>query len=435
MAFSDSSTSHPNVWFPFTSMKDMPAFPRVKRGEGSWLYTEDGTWLLDLISSWWVNLHGHTQPEIAEAIYNQALELEQVIFAELSHRPAEEVAERLAAHLPGELNKVFYSDNGSTAVEIGLKISYQHWMNRGEKRQTFIGFEGAYHGDTIGAMSVGARSVFTDVFQDLLFDVDRVPYPATWWEDKHVDQKEGKVLEKIETLLRENPDRYAGIIIEPLLQGAGGMRMCREGFLQQLRKLASRYNTLLIFDEVLTGFGRTGDWFACRRAWVEPDIVCLAKGLTGGFLPLAATVTSDEIFESFLSDDPMTTFYHGHSYTANPLGCAAALKSMDLLEANELQFRGLEDIHREQVALLAELPHVHRPRVTGTVAAVDIQVEGEEGYLSQVGQVIRRKAQKSNLLLRPLGNILYILPPYCIGEEELKDAYATISLILDEVGR
>ncbi len=414
---------HPNIWYPFTIIEDAPEPLKVVKGEGLWLELEDGRRIMDCISSWWVNIHGHAHPQIADAISEQAHKLEQVIFANFSHDPAEKLAERLTKKLPGSLNRLFFSDDGSTAVEVGMKMAYQYWKNRGEDRKTFICFEGAYHGDTFGAMSAGDRSVFTEVFKDLLFDVEFMPYPATWMGDEEAGKREDKIIEQLEELLNNNPGKYAGIMIEPLVQGAGGMRMCREEFLQKLHWVNRQFGTLLLFDEVMTGFGRTGDWFASRRAQVEPDIICLAKGLTGGFLPLSVTVCSDEVYDAFRSDDPIKTFWHGHSYTANPIGCAAALASLDLMKENEAVFSVMEEWHREELKAFEGHPDFKKLRVTGTIAAMDIVAEGEEGYLNPVAKRIKKECVDEGLLLRPLGNVLYLMPPYCTSRDELSDMY------------
>ncbi|HET8701253.1 MAG TPA: adenosylmethionine--8-amino-7-oxononanoate transaminase, partial [Nitrococcus sp.] len=387
--------------------------------------------LLDLISSWWVNVLGHARPEIAEAIYRQSKRLEHVIFAGFTHEPAETLAAKLAARLPGRLNRVFYSDDGSTAMEVAIKQAWQYWANLGEQRESFICFDHAYHGDTFGAMSISARSVFTDVFSKLLFQVAHAPYPATWRGDGEIQEKEAAALRRISELLEQHPKRYAAIIIEPLIQGAGGMRMCRVEFLQALRRLSREHNTLLIFDEVMTGFGRTGDWFACRRAGVEPDVIALAKGLTGGFLPLAVTVCSDAIYEAFSSSDPAKTLFHGHSYTANPLGCAAGVAAMELLEQNEAWFKSLEQEHSRHLAKLEGHPKLDKIRVMGTIAAMDIKTADRPGYLNQVSATIKREAFDRGLLLRPLGNVLYLMPPYCITRDELEWAYQGIASIID----
>lgn len=424
---------HRNIWYPFTIIQNAPGPLKVVKGDGIWLELRDGRRIMDCISSWWVNLHGHAHPKISRAIYEQAQKLEQVIFANFTHEPAEQLAGQLANRLPGKLNRVFYSDDGSTAVEVAMKIAWQYWKNRGEERKTFICFEGAYHGDTFGAMSAGARSIFTNVFKELLFEVEFLPYPCTWTGDEKIAGKEDEVIKRLEDLLNENPEKYAGILIEPLVQGAGGMRMCRDDFLQKLHRVNRQNDTLLIFDEVMTGFGRTGDWFACKRARVEPDIICLAKGLTGGFLPLSVTVCSDEIYDAFNSADPMKTFWHGHSYTANPLGCAAALASLELMEENEPVFNSMEEWHSEYLDDLKDHPKLKKHRTTGTIAAMDIITNGKEGYLSKIADTIKLKCTDEGLLLRPLGNILYLMPPYCITKDQLKTMYNGIANLLDDL--
>ena len=422
---------HRNIWYPFTIIEDAPEPVKVSEGEGLWLKLEDGRRIMDCISSWWVNTHGHAHPKIVRAIAEQASRLEQVIFANFTHEPAEQLAEQLTDRLPGILNRVFFSDDGSTAVEVAMKMAYQYWKNRGDERKTFICFEGAYHGDTFGAMSAGDRSVFTEVFKELLFDVEFVPYPDTWIGDTDRGDKEQAVIEHIEELLKESPEKYAGIMIEPLVQGAGGMRMCSEQFMQELHWVNRQFETLLIFDEVMTGFGRTGDWFACQRAQVEPDIICLAKGLTGGFLPLSVTVCGDHIYDAFRSDDPIKTFWHGHSYTANPIGCAAALASMELMDENEKAFSQMEQWHREHLADLAGHPKLRHHRVTGTIAAMDIVTDGEEGYLNKVANSIKKNCVEEGVLLRPLGNVLYLMPPYCTSRQELAEMYRAIEKLIE----
>jgi adenosylmethionine---8-amino-7-oxononanoate aminotransferase len=431
---------HPHIWHPFTQAKTAPAPLKVKSAQGIWLELEDGRRLIDCISSWWVNTHGHSHPQIAAAIYQQALKLEQVIFAGFTHDPAEQFAEQLVPRLPQYgndplryLSRVFFSDNGSTSVEVALKVAYQYWGNQRQPRTTFLAFDGGYHGDTFGTMSVGARSIFSAVFQDLLFEIEYVDFPATYIGDETVLATEAQILATIEQKLQQNPQRYAGILIEPLVQGAGGMRMCRPEFLQALRQLADRYNTLLIFDEVMTGFGRTGAWFAGDRAKVTPDIICLSKGITGGFLPFAVTVCSEQIYQAFYGDDPLKTLYHGHSYTANPLGCAAALASLALMVENESRFTSMEAQHLQHFAALQDHPRVDQLRVTGTIAAMNIVTPNPTGYLNQVGASIRQQATELGLLLRPLGNVLYLLPPYCITDDELVSVYGTIGKILDQL--
>ncbi len=421
---------HKNIWHPFTIIKDAPEPLKVKSGKGAYLSLEDGRMVMDCISSWWVNMHGHSQPDIAKAIYDQAQTLEHVIFAGFTHDPAEQLAELITSKLPKNLNKLFYSDNGSTAVEVAMKIAYQYWKNIGEERKTFICFDGAYHGDTLGAMSVGERSLFTDVFKDWMFDVEVIPFPETWIGDENRANKEDAVIEELEELLTKDPNKYAGILMEPLIQGAGGMRMCSEEFLQKIHWTNRQFDVLLIFDEVMTGFGRTGDYFACLKSQVEPDIICLSKGITGGFMPLSATVCSDDIYESFNSSEPIKTFWHGHSYTGNPLGCAAGIASWKLLQENEKVFKNMEQIHLKNFGLLKDHPRITHLRVKGTVAALDIvdggEVGWEEGYLNPISVDLRKRALDLGYLIRPLGNVLYLMPPYCVSEEELDGIYEAI---------
>ncbi|MEB3219661.1 MAG: adenosylmethionine--8-amino-7-oxononanoate transaminase [Nostocales cyanobacterium 94392] len=424
---------HPNIWYPFTQAKTSPPPLKVKSARGIWLELEDKRKIMDCISSWWVNLHGHSHPKIAEAIYRQALELEQVIFAGFTHQPAEKLAEELVKKLPDGLNRVFYSDNGSTAVEVALKMVYQYWVNQNQQRQKFIAFQGAYHGDTFGAMSVGSRSLFSQVFSDMLFEVDFLPFPETYIGDSCVEEREEKVLTIFKKKLTQNPQKYAGVIIEPLVQGAGGMRMCRVEFLQKLQQVVKEFDSLLIFDEVMTGFGRTGEWFACLKSQVTPDVICLSKGITGGFLPLSVTICSEQIYDTFYSDDPIKTLYHGHSYTANPLGCAAALASWELMIENQSAFSNMEAKHLQHLEVLHGNSKVEKLRVTGTIAAMEIVNTQESGYLNQIGLEIREKALEKGLLLRPLGNVLYIMPPYCISDQELSEIYEGIFSILQSI--
>jgi adenosylmethionine---8-amino-7-oxononanoate aminotransferase len=425
---------HPHLWYPYTQAKTALEPIEVKSGKGLWLELADGRKLADCISSWWVNLHGHAHPRMVAAIAEQAAKLEHVIFAGFTHEPAQQLASQLVARLPANLTRVFYSDNGSTAVEIALKMAYQYWANIGNPRRRFMSFEGAYHGDMFGTMAVGTRSIFSDVFQDLLFEVDFCPYPATWDGDLAIVEKETNCLNIIRQNLTDQPNCYAGIIIEPLVQGAGGMRMCRPEFLQQLRTLATEFNTLIIFDEVMTGFGRTGADFACKKAQVQPDLICLSKGITGGFLPLAVTVATEKIYESFYSDDPTKTLYHGHSYTANPIGCAAALASLELLIEHEPVYTQMEIWHRQHLTELAnKYPQLTKLRVIGTIAAIDVNNHEQAGYLNYVGRKIGHHAIARGVLIRPLGNVVYLMPPYCITEAQLAWVYQQLDLVLAEI--
>ncbi|AWJ86046.1 adenosylmethionine--8-amino-7-oxononanoate transaminase (plasmid) [Azospirillum sp. TSH58] len=416
-----------HVWHPFTQAQTAPEPLAVTHGQGVSLFTEDGREILDLISSWWVNLHGHAHPAIAGAIAEQAHRLEQVIFADFTHSPAARLAARLAEVLPGDLDRVFFSDNGSTAVEVALKLAWQYWRNKGEgQRRRFLAFEGSYHGDTFGAMAAGVGSGFYEPFHELLFAVDRMPYPATWDADPEVEAKEAAALDWLDRWLAANGAEMVAVIIEPLVQGASGMRFCRPEF---LRAMAARVRTaggLVIFDEVMTGFGRTGALFASHKAGVAPDLICLSKGLTGGFLPLSVTACGAAVYEAFLGAGFDRAFAHGHSFTANPLGCAAALASLDLTTSAETaaNLARIEGRHRAAIAALSSHPKLSRGRVMGTIAA--IEVTDAQGYTAAVGQTLKRFFLERGLLLRPLGPVIYLLPPYCVTDGQLDRAYAAI---------
>jgi len=424
---------HPNVWHPFTIQKNSLQPLKVKSGNGIWLELEDGRRVADCISSWWVNIHGHGHPVIVDAIRKQAETLEHVIFANFTHEPAEKLAENLTQVLPGDLNRVFFSDNGSTSVEVALKIAWQYWQNRGQKRRKFLAFEGAYHGDTFGAMSVGSRSVFSQVYNNLLFDVEYVPYPETWVGSTTTEEREDYVIEILETKLLKNPEEFAAIIIEPLVQGAGGMKMCRPEFLKKLKKISLKFPVLLIYDEVMTGFGRTGELFACLKSETEPDLICLSKGITGGFLPFAVTVCSDRVYDTFYSDDPLKTFWHGHSYTANPIGCAAGIASLSLLQYNRHKFQEMQEKHETHILSLATMEHIEKIRVTGTIAAFTIRNKEGSGYLSGIGNEIKKECIDYGILIRPLGDVVYLMPPYCIKDDELKMVYEKLSRLLKKI--
>ncbi len=416
------------IWHPLTQHQTASMPLPIVRGEGAYLIDESGKRYLDLISSWWVNLHGHSHPEIAKAIYDQAMTLEQVIFAGFTHEPAVMLAEELLKLLNNNFSKIFYSDNGSTAVEVALKMAYQYWHNQGEKkRRRFIAFERGYHGDTFGAMAVGKTSGYFAKFSELLFTVDMFPYPATWLRDNTILEKEQAVLNQLTDYLQKNAKEVAALIIEPLVQGAGGMQMCRPQFLPKLEQLMREYGVLIIYDEVMTGFGRTGDVFACLKANTKPDIICLSKGLTGGFLPLSVTACQEHIYQAFLGDNFDSALAHSHSFTANPLGCAAALASIKLLKSSEIinKINKISEIHSE---ILSSISAVDKPRYCGTIAAFDLKLTAKYGSLAS--QNIRELFLKRGLLIRPLGNVVYILPPYCVSEAELRQAY---NVILEEI--
>lgn len=423
-----------HVWHPFTQEKTAPLPVEIRSAQGAWLYAQDGRRFLDLVSSWWVNLHGHAHPTIAEAIAKQAHTLEQVMFAGFTHQPAVELAYELVQRLPAGLTRVFYSDNGSTAIEVALKIALQYWRNQGQHRKRFAVFDGSYHGDTVGAMSVGQGSQFFTHYQALLFHVDVLPYPLTWDNDPHIEQKEAVALQAFDAYLQRYAHEIAGVLIEPLVQGASGMRMCRPQFLQGLSQRAKAAGVLLLFDEVMTGFGRTGQWFASHTAKVTPDIICLSKGITAGFLPLSVTVCSEQVYQAFLGESFERAFVHGHSFTANPLGCAAALASLQVFKAENTlaKLPQIESWHRQYLEPLLHHAKVEQVRVCGTIAAFNVKAS-ETGYASSVGERFKAFFMKQGVLLRPLGNTVYLLPPYCITEEELALGYQVIEKALGDI--
>ena len=428
MAAAPAGSRHPNLWPPFTQLATAAPAQRIVSGEGALLFRDGAPPLIDAISSWWVTLHGHGHPVMAAAIAEQAHRLEQVIFADFTHEPAEQLAERLS-RITG-LERLFFSDNGSTAVEVALKIACQWWHNQGTPRHQIVAFDGAYHGDTFGAMAVGERNLFSEPFDDKLFPVARVPWPHTWWGDETIEAKEQAALACLEQQL-ETPT--AAVILEPLLQGAGGMAMVRPRFVQEVAKRVKQSQALLIADEVLTGFGRTGDWFASHRAGIQPDLMALSKGLTGGCLPMGVTMASERIFQGFIGQDPSLTLWHGHSFTANPLGCAAANASLNLLEANPNAFQDFEARHRPHLERLQGHPKVSRCRLLGTVAAFDLAVDGTAGYLNPAGPTVKKLAMAHGVFLRPLGQVVYLLPPLCISDEQLQRCYEAIGVALDAI--
>jgi adenosylmethionine---8-amino-7-oxononanoate aminotransferase len=422
------------LWHPYTQMLTQPPLLPVVRAEGVFLYTEDGRCILDGISSWWVNLHGHSHPKLNEALAAQAREMEQVIFAGCTHRPAVELAEWLLEALPPGLSRIFYSDNGSTAVEVALKMAVQYWRNRGQpRRRAFITLHHAYHGDTVGAMSASEDSQFTRPFAPMLFPVVRAhaPYCYRCPLGLRRDTCGIACLSDLEARLQERGDTVAAVLIEPMLQGAGGMIVWPSEYLAGARRLADRYNTLLIADEVLTGFGRTGRMFACEHAGVRPDLLCLSKGLTAGYLPMGATAATEEIFEAFLSEDRTKTFFHGHSYTANPLACAVGIASLKLFREEGVLQRvaALESQLRAGLERLRRLPWVGDVRVIGGVGIVELE-SSHRGYLDSLGPRLYRGFLERGLLLRPLGNVIYFMPPYAITESEAARALEQIGEVI-----
>lgn len=419
-----------HLWHPFTQSGSDPAPLRVRRAEGVILELEDGRRILDAISSWWVNLHGHANPAIAAAIAEQAARLEHVLFAGFTHEPAEELAARLGKIAPAGLRHVFFSDDGSTAVEVALKMAVQFWRNSGRpEKKRIVALEHAYHGDTVGAMSASDDSPFTSAFDALRVPVLRAHSASCAHCPVGLQRATCHIecLQSLERILIERGPEIAAVIVEPLLQGAGGMIVHPEEFLAGVRKLTSAYGVLLIADEVLTGFGRTGKMFACERADVSPDLMCVAKGLTGGFLPLAATLATDAIHEAFSGGDRWRAFFHGHSYTANPIGCAAANANLIIFETEPV-FAGIaaiEQFHAARLPAFANHPAVHDVRHIGAVAAIELKVP-DAGYLSSLRPKLYDFYLQHDVLLRPLGNVVYILPPYVITAEQLGRVYDVI---------
>lgn len=411
------------LWHPFTQMQTAPLPIPIVRGEGSVLFDADGRTYLDMISSWWVNLHGHAHPYIAERVSEQLRTLEHVIFAGFTHEPAVQLAERLLPLLPSNQKRVFYSDNGSTAVEVALKMAFQYWHNLGQPRRRVIALDGAYHGDTFGAMSVGGRSAFSAPFAPFLFDVDYLPTP--------VPGEEEAVLAQAEALFT---DDVAAFIAEPLVQGAGGMVMYEPAVLDKLIQLAHQHGALVIADEVMTGFGRTGKLFASHHLTEQPDLMCLSKGLTGGTMALGVTTCTAAIYDAFLSNDKFKTLFHGHSFTANPLACAASLASMDLLLSPDTQasIERIADQHAIFANWLRQHPAVTSVRQRGTILAFDLVAGGEASYFSNIRDMTYNFLLERGILMRPLGNVLYFLPPYCTTNEQLVYAYSAVRELLSE---
>lgn len=406
-----SEKDHKYIWHPFHSYSDKPDHIEIVKGKAEFLMDADGNSYIDANSSWWVNLHGHSHPYINQKIAEQLAELEHVIFSGMTHKPAVDLAERLVNFL-GE-GKIFFSDNGSTAVEIALKLAIQYWKNKGVNRSKFWAFEGSYHGDTFGSMSVSERDVFTNAFQTHMFDVEYFPIPTS---------------ENIEDILNAMKRAYeieapVAFIYEPLVQGAAGMRMYAPVHLNQILSFCKEQNIIRIADEVMTGFYRTGKAFASDYCEIKPNLICMSKGITGGYLPLGATWIDTEIQEEFKSKDSEKTFYHGHSYTGNPLACAAANASLQLLE-NKMVQQSISELC-DKMSFLAQTwkrnPVLKDVRLFGTILAADINVEVDGYYYTHpIKSKIKEDALKAGILLRPMGNVIYLNPPYCISDDSLE---------------
>ena len=415
------------VWHPFTQHGLGEDIPLVERAAGAHLHLADGRTLIDCISSWWVTTHGHCEPRIAAAIAAQAGRLDQLIFAGHTHEPAERVAAALVAMTPPSLTRVFFSDSGSTAVEVALKMALGYWHRRGEGRHRILVLEHSYHGDTIGAMSVGARGVFNRRYEPLLFDVDTIPFP--------LPGRERETLDALEAAAR-GPDRPAAFIVEPLILGAGGMLIYPAAVLREMAAICAAHGILFIADEVMTGWGRTGTFLAIEQAGIQPDILCMAKGLTGGAIPLAATLASEAVFEAHLSKDRADMFYHSSSYTANPIACAAAVANIAIWDEEDVTGRiaRVGEALANGLASLAGHPAFADPRHIGAIAAIDMQA-ADAGYLSTLAPALRAFFLERGLLLRPLGNTIYVMPPYCLTGDEAARIFAAIAEAGDRFGK
>lgn len=406
-----------HIWHPFTQMKTAPLSTPIVKGEGSWLYDDHGKAYLDGISSWWVNLHGHGHPYIAERVAEQFKTLEHVIFAGFTHPPAVQLSEALLEKLPENQSKVFFSDNGSTAVEVGLKMAIQYWYNQGYKgKQKLVALNNSYHGDTFGAMAVSERDAFTAPFHNHLFEVTYIDPP--------LPGQETQSLEQLKAIL-ENADAYAGFVFEPLVQGVGGMAMCEAGALDPLVALCREHGLFTIADEVMTGFGRTGTCFASDQFHNKPDILCLSKGLTGGTMAMGITTCPQAVYDAFYREDKRYTLFHGHSFTANPVACAAALASWELLQQAETwgRIRQIQEKHADFIDRIKRHPNVQHARQTGTILALTLGKNGHSSYFSEITDQLKPFFMEKGLLIRPLGNVLYLMPPYCVNARELSLLY------------
>ena len=410
------------IWHPFHQHGLNEDIPLIVRGEGAALYAADGRRYVDAISSWWVNTHGHCHPRIMAAIGDQTARLDQIIFAGWTHLPAEALAQNLVEITPAGLDHVFFSDSGSTSVEVALKMALGYWLNREQPRHRIAVMAHSYHGDTIGAMSVGARGVYNRAYQPLLFDVETLPFPADEGEE---------TIAALEALCAA--EYLAALIVEPLILGAGGMLIYPPHILKALRDICARHGVLFIADEVMTGWGRTGTLFACEQAGIAPDIMCLSKGLTGGAVPLAVTMATSAIFDAHLSTDRAKMFFHSSSYTANPIACAAANANLAIWREEPVHKRVRDLVYRQKIRLDAlDHPAIVNKRQLGTITAMEF-VDPYGDYLSAMGPALGRYFRQRGLLLRPMGNTVYVMPPYCIDDADLDAIYDGIAHAAIEV--
>ena len=412
-------------WHPYTQHKTAADFPAIVKGKDALLWDENGKEYIDAIASWWVNPFGHSNQVIADAIYKQLTTLEHVLFGGFTHNKAVELSEKLMEILPSNQKKIFYSDNGSTAVEIAIKSALQYNYNKGIKKLKIIAFEDAFHGDTFGAMAASGITFFTEAFKGSLLEVVRIPVPTNGNEEKSI-----KALKKlVET------NEFAAFVFEPLVLGAAGMVMYQPEVLDKLITICKQNNVFTIADEVMTGFGKTGKTFACDYLEQKPDMMCLSKALTGGTIPMAITTFSQEIFDGFYDDDTNKALFHGHTFTANPTGCAAALASISLLQTDEIQANILR-VNQSHLSFQEKIklhPRVQTTRVLGVIFALEIKRESQESYYGNFRNKLYNFFIENGVILRPVGNIVYILPPYIIENQQLEKVYSTIEKALEEI--
>ena len=423
MNFSQRDKKH--NWHPYTQHKTVADFPAIVKGKDALLWDENGKEYIDAIASWWVNPFGHSNKVMADAIYEQLTTLEHVLFGGFTHNKAVELSEKLMEILPSNQQKIFYSDNGSTAVEIAIKAALQYNYNKGIKKTKVIAFEDAFHGDTFGAMAASGITFFTEAFKGSLLEVIRIPVPTQGNEDQ--------TIKTLENLLKTND--FAAFVFEPLVLGAAGMVMYSPEVLDKLIAICNQNNVFTIADEVMTGFGKTGKTFASDYLQNKPDMMCLSKALTGGTIPMAITTFTQEIFDGFYDDDTNKALFHGHTFTANPTGCAAALASISLLQTNEIQ-QNIQTVHQSHLAFQSKIknhPKVKTTRVLGVIFALEIKTETQESYYGTMRNKLYKFFIENGVILRPVGNIVYILPPYIITENQLQKVYQTIENALEIV--
>lgn len=411
------------IWLPYTQMQKAKDLPEAVSAKGSCIHLKNGKQVIDAISSWWVITLGHCEESIVKAVQEQAGKMDQILFANFSHSPANTLSQELQEILPDELRYLFFTDNGSTAVESALKMAVQSWkQKKGEsQRNMFISFKNSYHGDTVGAMSVSGQNLFTEPYKKLLFSVIRAD------QGTRSSDPVSAYIDDFKEKLEKHHDVLAGVIIEPFIQGAGGMIVWPREALQEICTLSKKKGLYLIFDEVMTGFGRTGELFAFQKLGMTPDLLCLSKGLTGGFLPLAITVASQEIYDSFLSDEKKHLFFHGHSFTGNPISCAAAAANLREIKKQKwkAEWMRIESFHRKKINSLKSHKNLIDARNCGTMAALEFRLKNQ-GYGSPFAEDLTERSIQKGVFLRPLGNIVYILPPYCTSNEELEKIWGII---------